>query len=133
MSGNKRGKPRSAPAAKKKQQQEHNVISSILLDFTPFLKQKFLPNFPYVLLFWFGNRMGEAYRLASGNDVLKKVLHSMETLGTTLSQPFPSFVPFDLLAGAALAGIIYGVVQYKKKNAKKWRKDVEYGSARWGA
>ena len=44
----------------------------------------------------------------------------------------PSLHPFDLFIGAALGGIFKAFVYFKGKNAKKWRKDIEYGSARWG-
>ena len=132
MNGKKRVKPRAAAAPHKKKHTKHNPINLILRDLTPFLKNKFLPNFPYMMLFWFGNRVGEAYRRAPGTDLLKKIIYSMETLSAALEKPFPSFVPFDLLMGAACAGIIYGVVWYRKNHSKKWRKDVEYGSARWG-
>jgi type IV secretion system protein VirD4 len=135
MSSGKRGKPRPAPAVKKKntlKKARKDVISPILRDLAPFLKKKFLPNFPYIIMFWLGNRFGETYRLAPGNDVLKKVLFSMETLGTALTGRGMSFASDDLLAGIVFAGVIYGVVLYRKKHSKKWRKDVEYGSARWG-
>jgi len=125
-------KKRAAPMPRKKKHANKNPISSIMRDLTPFLKNTFLPNFPYILMYWFGNRIGEAYRKAPGADLLKKIIYSMETLSSTLAKPFPSFLPFDMLTGAAFAGIIYGVIWYRKKHSKKWRKDVEYGSARWG-
>ena len=96
------------------------------------LKKYVLPNFPYALMFWFGCKAGEAYRLASGADFLKKLIHTAETLGPALSNPLPSFVPFDLMVGLCSAAIIFGIVYYRKKHSKKWRKDEEYGSARWG-
>jgi len=102
------------------------------LNITPALRKYVLPNMPYAMMFWFANKLGMAYRLASGSDMLAKIIGSMKTLSAAMASPFPSFVPFDLLIGAAGAGIIYAVVYSKKKNAKKFRKDVEYGSARWG-
>ncbi len=135
MSGKKNGKPRAAPPAKTKKavkHPQHDTLARILRDVSPFLKTKLLPNFPYFLMFWFGNKVGEAYRAAPGADALKKVVYSMETLGAVLARPLPSFAPADLLWGAVGAGIIYAVVAYRKKHSKKWRKDVEYGSARWG-
>ena len=102
------------------------------MDITGNLKKYLLPNFPYILVFWFANKLGMAYRLAEGADMMGKLMGSMSTLGRAMANPLPSFMPFDLLVGAAGAAIIYAVVRSKKKNAKKYRKDVEYGSARWG-
>ena len=96
------------------------------------LKKYLLPNLPYLLIFWFGNRLGEAYRLASGGDMLQKISGLSKTLNKALSAPLPSFYPQDLLFGLAAAGIIYAVVYFKKKNAKKYRHGMEHGSARWG-
>jgi type IV secretion system protein VirD4 len=91
-----------------------------------------LPNLPYVLVFWFAKKLGTAYRLADGNNFLGKLAGSMSTLNGAMSRPLPSLVLFDLVVGVAGAALIYFVVLEKKKKAKKWRKDVEYGSARWG-
>ncbi|MDL2237852.1 type IV secretory system conjugative DNA transfer family protein [Christensenellaceae bacterium OttesenSCG-928-K19] len=99
---------------------------------TAFLKRRVLPNLPYVLIFWFANKLGEAYRLASGADFLQRLTRSMSTLGPAMQNLLPSFDLFDLAVGLAGAAIIFGVVAAKKKNAKKYRKNVEYGSARWG-
>lgn len=101
-------------------------------DLIPILKKRVLPNLPYALMFWFSNKAGEAYRLADGADFLKKLINSVNTLGAAMSSPLPSFQPFDLLVGAAGTALIYAILYSKKKNAKKWRKDVEHGSARWG-
>ena len=132
MSGKKSIKSRAAPMKTKKKQAKQDVIGPLLQDLTTLVKKKFLPYFPYFLMFWFGNKVGEAYRFARGADVLKKLVYSMETLGSSLNHPFPSLVLFDLLVGIVSAGIIYAVVDYRKKHSKKWRKDIEYGSARWG-
>lgn len=99
---------------------------------TALLKQKVLPNLPYVLIFWFFNKAGNAYRLASGADFLQKLTRSAVTLGTAMASPLPNMDVFDLAVGAAGTVIIYFIVWQKKRNARKWRKDVEYGSARWG-
>jgi len=99
---------------------------------TPFLKKHVLPNLPYALIFWFANSLGEAYRLAPGRDFLQKFIHSMATLNAAMANPIPSFDPFDLMVGLVGMAIVYAIVYVKKQNAKKYRKDVEYGSARWG-
>lgn len=99
---------------------------------TAFLKRRVLPNLPYAFIFWFANKLGEAYRLASGADFLQRLTRAVGTLGSAMHNPLPSFDLFDLAVGLIGAAIIYGVVAAKKRNAKKYRKDVEYGSARWG-
>ena len=96
------------------------------------VKKYVLPNLPYIMLFWFFTKCGEAYRLAPGNDALQKLMGCLSTLGETISRPMPSFIPSDLCVGLVCAAAIFLFVLYKKKHAKKWRKDVEYGSARWG-
>lgn len=97
-----------------------------------FVKRRVLPNLPYVLIFWFANKLGEAYRMAQGADFLQRLTRSMATLGLAMQNPLPSFDLFDFVVGIAGAALIYGIVAARKKNAKKYRKDVEYGSARWG-
>ncbi len=98
----------------------------------PFLKKHVVPNLPYVLIFWFACKLGEAYRLAHGRDILQKIIHSMATLGGVMSNPAPSLILSDLLVGLAGTVIVFAVVYFKKKNGKKYRKNEEYGSARWG-
>ena len=96
------------------------------------IKKYLLPNIPYVLMFWFFAKLGEAYRLTQSDDVLQKLIGCLNNLNKAISKPFPTFNPLDLCVGVIGAAAIYGIVWYKKKNAKKWRKDIEYGSARWG-
>ena len=96
------------------------------------IKQFILPNLPYAFLFWLFEKCGESYRISEGGDTLRKLMGALANLNIALSHSFLSFHPFDLLVGLIGAAVIYGIVWYKKKNAKKWRKDIEYGSARWG-
>ncbi|MDL2233256.1 type IV secretory system conjugative DNA transfer family protein [Ruminococcaceae bacterium OttesenSCG-928-L11] len=99
---------------------------------TDTLRKYILLNLPYALIFWFSTKVGEAYRLAEGADFLKKLVYSVNTLGPAMASPLPTLHPFDLAVGAGGTAIIYVLLYFKKKNAKKWRKDVEHGSARWG-
>ncbi len=99
---------------------------------TSFLKRRVLPNLPYAVIFWFFCKLGEAYRLAPGADFLQRLIRAVGTLGAATQNPLPSFDWFDLCVGLTGAAIVYGVVAAKRRNAKKYRKDVEYGSARWG-
>ena len=99
---------------------------------TAFLKRRILPNLPYAVIFWFANKLGEAYRLSPGADFLQRLTRCVAALGPAMQNPLPSFDLFDLAVGFIGAAIVYGMVMVKKKNAKKYRKNVEYGSARWG-
>ena len=97
------------------------------------LKKFLILNFPYVLMFWFFNRIGEGYRLAAGADMVAKGMGAISSLGAIISSnPLPSFHPQDLLVGLIGAACIRAAVYIKAKNAKKYRHGVEYGSARWG-
>jgi len=96
------------------------------------LKKYVLPNLPYLLVFWFFDKLGWAYRLAPGVDFVRKLTGSVTTINAAFANPLPSLVPFDLFVGIAGAAAIYAVVYFKGKNARKYRKGVEYGSARWG-
>lgn len=98
------------------------------------IKKYIIPNFPYVLLLWFFSKIAEGYRLSSGMDMVTKAMSAVSGLGAVITEnPFPSFYFYDLLAGLTGAVAIRAVVYFKGKSAKKYRHDVEYGSARWGA
>ena len=96
------------------------------------IKKFLLPNIPYVFIALFATKLGQAWRLAPGMDFSGKALHLMEGFATAFSSLVPSFHPIDLCVGAAAALLIRLIVYVKGKNAKKFRKNLEYGSARWG-
>ena len=96
------------------------------------IKKFLLPNIPYVFIALFATKLGQAWRLAPGMDFSGKALHLMEGFATAFSSLVPSFHPIDLCAGVAAALLIRLIVYVKGKNAKKFRKNLEYGSARWG-
>ena len=96
------------------------------------LKKLIIPNIPYVFIALLATKLGQAARLAPGFDFSSKVLHFMEGLTMAFESIAPSFHPTDLLIGIAGAGILRLAVYVKGKNAKKFRKNLEYGSARWG-
>ena len=87
---------------------------------------------PYVINGLMCTKLGEAYRLTTGTDILDKVLGTFTTLGTVFQNPFPSLHPFDLFVGAAAAVLVRAILYFKAKNAKKYRHGEEYGTARWG-
>ena len=96
------------------------------------IKKFLLPNIPYVFIALFATKLGQAWRLAPGIDFSGKALHLMEGFATAFSSLVPSFHPIDLCVGVAAALLIRLIVYVKGKNAKKFRKNLEYGSARWG-
>ena len=96
------------------------------------LKKLIIPNIPYVFITLLATKLGQAARLAPGFDFSSKALHFMEGLTMAFESIAPSFYPTDLLIGIAGAGILRLAVYVKGKNAKKFRKNLEYGSARWG-
>ena len=96
------------------------------------IKKYVVPNLPYLFIFWFFCKLGEAYRLAAGADFGAKLIGMMKTIGQAFGTITPGLAGFDLLVGLVGAVALRLVVYNKVKNAKKFRKDVEYGSARWG-
>ena len=96
------------------------------------LKKWFLPNLPYVGIALFATKLGQAIRIAPGADFSGKVLHMMDGMHAAFSTAVPSFHPLDLCVGVLVAAAIRLTVYVKGKNAKKFRKNTEYGSARWG-
>jgi type IV secretion system protein VirD4 len=87
---------------------------------------------PYVVLGLIATNLGEAWRLTEGVNSSEKLLSLMTTFGVAFKNPLPSFHPFDLLIGLCCGGGIRLAVYLKGKNAKKYRHNLEYGSARWG-
>ena len=96
------------------------------------LKKIIIKALPYVLMGLVCTNLGEAWRLAEGADASKKLLSFFSTLGTAFSNPLPSFHPVDLLVGAICGGALYLAVYIRHKNAKHFKHNQEYGSARWG-
>ncbi len=94
--------------------------------------KKLLPNLPYLFIGLFATNLGEAWRLASGADFSAKLLHILDGLAAAFRNPLPSFYPGDLLIGLLLAAALRLAVYVKGRNARKFRRNVEYGSARWG-
>ena len=95
-------------------------------------KKRLLPYLPFLLFALIATNFGEAYRLAEGSTFAEKLLPLMTTLGIAFENPLPSFHPFDILVGICCGSILKIVVYVKGKNAKKYRHNEEYGSARWG-
>lgn len=96
------------------------------------LKKLLILNIPYILMGLFATNLGEAWRLAEGADMSAKLLGFFNTLPMALNNPLPSFYPMDLFIGVACGAGLRLAVYLKGKNAKKYRHNEEYGSARWG-
>ena len=96
------------------------------------IKKLLILNLPYFLVGLFATNLGEAWRLAEGADSSAKILSFFNALPIALNNPLPSFHPLDLLIGILCGAGLRLAVYLKGKNAKKYRHNVEYGSARWG-
>ena len=95
-------------------------------------KQLALKCAPYVIFGYVFNKVSWLYGQQAGDNTLQKVLDTINGMGGAFVNPFPSFMPGDLLVGVGCGIGFRMVVYYKAKNAKKFRQGVEYGSARWG-
>ena len=93
-------------------------------------KKLLLPNIPYLLFVYLFDKVGQAVRLAPGADLSGKVLSLGEGFSMAFANPLPSLAPMDLLIGIFGAVLIRLIVYVKGKNAKKYRKGIEYGSPR---
>lgn len=96
------------------------------------IKKVLLPNLPYLFFLWAFLKIGTAYRLAEGADFAHKLIGLGRTIGPAFADFAPGLHPFDWLVGIAGAVILRLVVYAKAKKASKYRRDEEYGSARWG-
>ena len=97
------------------------------------VKKLVLLNLPYILLGLFATNLGEAWRLAAGADASAKMLSFFSTLPVALGSWWPSLHPLDLAVGLCCGVGLRLAVYLKGKNAKKYRHNMEYGSARWSA
>ena len=96
------------------------------------IKKYVLPYFPYLIAFWFFSKCGTAYRMAAGANLGEKLFGMVKTIGPVFQSYAPGLGLLDLAVGVAGTVILYFVVQSKIKKARKFRRDMEYGSARWG-
>ena len=88
---------------------------------------------PYVIIFYLVEKEAWLYRHCTGDSMIQKLMNLFLYFSLAFKNPIPSFHLWDVLVGIIGAGTIYVVVQYRRKNAKKYRQGVEYGSARWSA
>ena len=98
----------------------------------PNIKKLLILNAPYLLFVYLFDKVGQAVRLSPGAGLSGKLLSIGSGFSAAFSNALPSFAPMDLLIGIVGAVVIRLAVYVKGKNAKKYRKGMEYGSARWG-
>ena len=96
------------------------------------VKKLVLLNLPYLIFVYLFDKLCQGVRLAPGADASEKLLHIGQGFSAAFASLAPSFHLVDLCVGAAGAVLIRLVVYSKGKNAKKYRRGIEYGSARWG-
>ena len=96
------------------------------------LRKYVLPNIPYVFIGWVFLKLGTAYRLAAGGDFAHKFIGLGQTIGAAFADFAPGLAPFDWLVGIVGAVAFRLLIYCKAKKAKKFRRDAEYGTARWG-
>ena len=96
------------------------------------LKKLLLKALPYLLFGLFCTHFGQAWRMAEGTDASERLLSFFQTAGSVFRTPLPSFHPVDLLTGLLCGAGLRAAVYVRGKNAKHFRHNIEYGSARWG-
>ena len=96
------------------------------------IRKYVLPNLPYLFVFWFFSKIGTAYRTAPGTDFGTKLMGMLDTFPKAFETYWPGLGGIDLLVGLAGAAGMYLLIQSKIRQAKKFRRDAEYGTARFG-
>ena len=96
------------------------------------IRKYVLPNLPYLFVFWFFSKIGTAYRIAPGTDFGTKLMGMLDTFPKAFETYWPGLGSIDLLVGLAGAAGVYLLIQSKIRQAKKFRRDAEYGTARFG-
>ena len=99
---------------------------------TDSVKKYVIPNIPYLFILWACLKLGTAYRLAPGADFAHRLMGLGQSIGPAFADFAPGLDPFDWLVGLVGAVAFRLLIYFKSKNAKKFRRDEEYGSARWG-
>ena len=97
------------------------------------IRKYVIPNIPYLFFMWAFLKLGTAYRMAAGAGVVEKLINTLQMIAPAFADAIPGLVPFDWLVGITGAVIMRIYIHHRAKKSKKFRRDVEYGSARWGA
>lgn len=96
------------------------------------LKKTLIKALPFIIVGLVCTNLGEAWRLSEGSDMGKKMLSFFSSVGPAFANPLPSLHPLDLLVGCICGAGLKLAVYLRGKNAKHFRHNQEYGSARWG-
>ena len=96
-----------------------------------FNKQKVVKVLPFLMFGYFFDKLSQAFQMSDGANIGAQIMNTVGSIGSVFQNPLPSFNPIDLLVGAAGGVIVKLIIYVKGKNAKKYRKGCEYGSARW--
>jgi type IV secretion system protein VirD4 len=94
------------------------------------IKKYVIPNLPYLFIFILFCNVGEAYRVSDGRNILFRCVNTLQNIGEALHNPFPALNINDWAFGIIGAVAVYLIVQYRRKNQKKWRKDVLFCKGR---
>ncbi len=92
-------------------------------------KKIIIANLPFVFIFWIADKLAYMYRITEGN----KIFALVKGVSELFKAPVLSFHIIDLSIGVLGAVAVKGILYLRSKNAKKYRKGIEYGSARWSA
>ena len=95
------------------------------------LRRHWKKSIPYIIFGYFGNKAVYAFRMTTDKNFWMRLVKSVGNLEKAFDNPLPSFNGYDLLGGVATGFIIWFIVYYKRKNARKFRTGYEYGSAKW--
>ena len=95
-------------------------------------KKLIIPNIPYLFIALIGAKLAQAVRLSPGDDIVGKLTGLQQGFALAFESPFSGVIPNDFLIGTLIAAVIRLAVYLKGRNARKFRKNQEYGSARWG-
>ena len=96
------------------------------------MKKLLILNIPYIIIGIYASKISQADRFMGGNDFNSKIVNITEGFSKAFESYLPSFYPTDLIIGLGIGAFLRFIVYVRSKNAKKYRKGVEYGSARWG-
>ncbi len=96
------------------------------------LRKYVLPNIPYLFVLWAFLKLGTAYRLAAGADFAHKFINTFSMIGPAFADFTPGLHPQDWLIGIVGAAAMRLIIYVRSRKAKKFRRDAEYGTARWG-
>ena len=96
------------------------------------LRKYILPNIPYLFVLWAFLKLGTAYRLAAGADFAHKFINTFSMIGPAFADFAPGLHPQDWLIGIVGAAAMRLIIYVRSRKARKFRRDAEYGTARWG-